>query len=30
MATEVYDESIENLVTGYEKSLNVDGDYIGK
>jgi len=30
MAMEVYVESIGNLVTGYDKSLNVGGDYIGK
>jgi len=30
MAMEVYVESIENLVTVCDKSLNVGGDYIGK
>ena len=30
MAMEVRDENKENLVTGYDNSLNVGGEYIGK
>ena len=30
MAMEVRDENTENLVTGYDNSLNVGGEYIGK
>jgi len=29
-ASEVYDESIDNLITGYSESLIAGGDYIGK
>ena len=30
MAADVYGESIQKLVTGRDKRLNVYGDYIGK
>jgi histone-lysine N-methyltransferase SETMAR len=30
LAVEVYDEGIQKLVTRYDKSLNVGGDYVEK
>jgi len=30
LAAEVYDEGIRKIVTGYDKCLNVDSDYVEK